>query len=1004
MSTVKVFLLGSPRVEYDGRPIAVDTRKAVALLAYLAVADPSSSQPRDSLAAFFWPDVDTARAHGALRRTLSTLHKALGGRGLKIDREVVALERGETTWIDLEAFHARLADCRAHGHPATEVCGLCLPRLAEAVGLYRDDFMAGFSLRDSPAFDDWQFFQAESLRRELAGALERLAAGLSAQGDFDAAIGHARRWLALDPLHEPAHRQLMLLYAWAGQRAAALRQYREAVRVLDQELGVAPLADTTALYEAIRENHFPAPPPTAVPANAATILAEPSVSDAAAPLALPAATPAKAPLVGRALEWSALLAHYAAAPAGRLVAIEGEAGIGKTRLAESFADHARSGGARTAIARSYDGEHNLAYGPFVEALRGVLGTAGGAPPPGWLARLPPHAVSEVGRLLPELSALRPELSPAPPLDSPGAQGRFFDSLRQMLLAALSPEGDRRSPGVLLVDDAQWMDEASLDFVTYFVRRLGGQPLLLLVTWRGEDVPAGHRLRQLLAEALRAGRAASLALGRLSLAAVTELVTGSWAGGAEGETHPALEPATIERLYRESEGLPFFVVEYLAALGQAGSEAAPWSLPGGVRSLLQTRLARVDEASWQLLSTAAVIGRWFDFETLHSTSGRGDDETVSGLETLMSLGLVGEVDVASRGQEPRYDFNHEKLRALVYEETSLARRRLLHRRVAEALSARARRQSGAQAGAESALGALASQIAQHYLQAGREAEAAEFYRLAGEHARALFANGEALTHFRAALALGHPAAAALHQAIGDLQTLSGAYDAALTSYETAAALSAPADLPGLEHKLGNIYHRRGDWELAESHFQSALHAWGESGPPDARARLFADWSLTAHRQGDTPRARELAGRALELAEAAGDRRALAQAHNILGILASSQGDLGQARRHLEHSLELAEALGEPGARAAALNNLALTLREQGDEARAIELTQQALALSAAQGDRHREAALHNNLADLLHATGEAEAARRHVRQSVTIYAEIGADAGLLQPEIWKLAEW
>jgi tetratricopeptide (TPR) repeat protein len=370
-----------------------------------------------------------------------------------------------------------------------------------------------------------------------------------------------------------------------------------------------------------------------------------------------------------------------------------------------------------------------------------------------------------------------------------------------------------------------------------------------------------------------------------------------------------------------------------------------------------------------------------------------------------LGLVSEVNTTGRGQDQaRYDFNHEKLRSLVYEETSLARRRLLHRRVAEALSARAKRQSGTQAGAESSLGAMASQIAQHYQQSGRDAEAAEYFRLAGEHARALFANAEALGHFRAALALGHPAGAALHQAIGDLLTLSGAYEAALTSYETAAALSAPGDLAVIEHKLGDIYHRRGDWELAESHFQAALNTLGETGQPDARARIYSDWSLTAHREGDTPRALELAGRALELAEAAGDRRALAQAHNILGILASSQNDGPGARHHLERSLELADALGEPGARAAALNNLALALRRQGDFAEAVRLTEQALAVSAAQGDRHREAALHNNLADLLHATGQAEAARQHVRQSVIIYAEIGAEEGLLQPEIWKLAEW
>src|SRR5260221_6627957 len=267
LSSLNIYLLGSPRVERHHAPIEVDTRKAIALLAYLAVASPSGSQRRDSVAAFFWPDVDSSRAHGALRRTLSALHKALGGAELKIDRETVSLERGPDIWIDVEAFHARLAECRTHGHPVNEVCPDCLPSLAGAAELYRDDFMVGFSLRDSPAFDDWQFFQVESLRRELASALERLARGLSAEGDFETGIACARRLLALDPLHEPAHRQLMLLYAWAGQRAAALRQYREAVRVFDQELGVAPLAETTALSDAIKENQVPPPPRRARPAS-----------------------------------------------------------------------------------------------------------------------------------------------------------------------------------------------------------------------------------------------------------------------------------------------------------------------------------------------------------------------------------------------------------------------------------------------------------------------------------------------------------------------------------------------------------------------------------------------------------------------------------------------------------------------------------------------------------------------------------------------------------------
>ncbi len=859
MTRLSIALLGPPRVEQDGTPISVDTRKAIALLAYLAAGEASGAS-RSSLAALFWPDVDQTRAHAALRRTLSALNKALTGDWLKIDREAVSLARSPEVWIDTDEFQALLDQCRTHGHPAQMVCDRCLPPLTAAAALYRDDFMAGFTLRDSPGFDDWQFFQSEGLRRALASALERLVTGHSRQGDYETASAHARRWLSLDPLHEPAHRRLMELYAWSGQRSAALRQYQDCVRVLEEELGVPPLDETTQLYQAIKENRLAAPA-TAAP---------PVVNDSATAASAPTVERERgAPLVGRAAEWHSLLsAYHAVGPDGRLVVLEGEAGIGKTRLADAALQPLRQQGAITLVARCYEGELNLAYGPFVEALRSALGHA--PETQARVAALAPHWLSEAARLLPELQTLQPNLPP--PAEGPGAQSRFFEALRQVLLAVLTPPANGAAPahpGVLLIDDAHWIDEASLDALTYLVRRLRGQPLCLLVTWRGEQVPPGHRLRHLLAEALRAGLAVNITLGRLSLDAVTELAEAMMPGA------PAAQEAMVQRLYHETEGLPFFVVEYLASLAQAAErgEAEPWVLPGGVRNLLEARLATVDETALQLLHTAAVIGRSFELDTLQAASGRSDEETVQGLETLLAAGLVHEVPVpgtagsaaTAAGPAPTYDFDHEKLRSLVYEQTSQARRRLLHRRVAEALSGRARHWPGARAGS------LASQVAQHYQLAGHPREAAEFFQLAGEHARALYANGEALAHFRSALALGHPARAALHEALGDLQTLQGDYTAALTSY-TNAATELEADAPprkraALEHKLGNVYQRRGDWALAEEHFGAAVasldSANGGSGTA-ARARLYADWSLTAHHRGDTERALALARQGLALA--------------------------------------------------------------------------------------------------------------------------------------------
>lgn len=250
MADVRLSLLGAPLLEVGGGPVELERRKTVALLSYLAAS--GKGQSRETLAALLWPEADESRARSGLRRELSILNKALGEGRLEIERDTIRLNPGPELWVDVRQFEAELAACRTHGHATDAVCPDCLPHLQEAVSLYRGDFMAGFTLRDSSVFDEWQHFQTESLRRDLTEALERLVRGQGMQADFQAAIPYARRWVALDPLHEPTHRQLMELYARAGQRAAALHQYQECVRLLQEELGVPPAVETTALAERIR--------------------------------------------------------------------------------------------------------------------------------------------------------------------------------------------------------------------------------------------------------------------------------------------------------------------------------------------------------------------------------------------------------------------------------------------------------------------------------------------------------------------------------------------------------------------------------------------------------------------------------------------------------------------------------------------------------------------------------------------------------------------------------
>jgi DNA-binding SARP family transcriptional activator len=950
----------------DGEPITVDTRKAIALAAYLATTNQAHS--RDSLASLFWPDYDQERARASLRRTLSTLRRALGACAalLRTERDLIAFHSAGIS-VDVQQFTSLLAASESHNHVSADGCASCLQRLSDATTLCRGDFMNGFSLHDSSDFEAWQRAESESVKRLLDTALDHLALAASRLGRHAEAIAAAHRRVSLDPLHEPAHRQLMLAYAWAGERGKALQQYRIAVRTLDDELGVAPLPETTQLAELIRENGaFPsAGPPTDSP-----------YGNPRAPAAGNLPT-----LVGRAREMQILLDAYAGATDhGGLMVVVGEPGIGKTRLAEAFLTETRARRAAVVTGRCYEGESGLAYGVVTGALRKALQDPLAA---GRLQSVPDNWLAEAARLLPEAASARPDIPP-PLADFVTAGARLVESLRQVLTALLQDS----APGVLFLDDLQWADEASFELVSHLVRHFGDQSLLILVTVRDEDGPVSRRLQGLIADAHRSGAASTLTLTRLGPEDVAELVSSTSFKTVEGG------PGLAEKLYEQTEGLPLFLVTCLESLAEHPGDLD--LMPAGMRDVLRARVATVSETARQLLGTAAIVGHSFDFDTLWTASGRTEEEAVTALDELLARRLVKEVDAGVLGRETaRFDFSHEQLRQVVYQDTTLVRRRLLHRRVAEALRAG----SVVFTGSEPDPG----QVAMHYRLAGKDDLAAEYYTRAGDRARRLHANTEAIAHFETALALGHRDPARLQEAIGDLQTLNGAYDMACISYELAAARLDGARLAVIERKLGILFVRQGVWERAESHFQAALTQDGESLGAE-RARLLAAWSLAAYRQSQLERAWALASQAFETAVEADDRRALAECHNAVGLLARNRGDLALAAHHLESSLRLATDSGEPSARVAALNNLALLRGANEQPERGLELLDDALEVCTLLGDRHQEAALLTNAADLLRAAGRTSEAMQRVKSAVTILADIGGELGSLQPEIWKFSEW
>ena len=324
MAGLEISVLGSPQIEYEGAQVAFPRRKTLALLTYLAITHQPHS--RETLAALLWADLDDTRARAALRRTLIDLNLGVGKEWLVTEGDLLALRQGPGLGVDVLRFRELLAKVAAHGHAAYRLCDDCLNSLSEAVTLYRADFLAGFSLKDAAEFDAWQTYQTETLRLELGGALEKLATGLAGARQYTAAIGYARRWLALDSLNEAAHALLMRLFAWSGDRAAVARQYGECVKVLADELGVEPEPGTTALFHALTSGKPDADGATDDRLSAASALA------LAAPPPLHNLAPDATAFVGRETELSQLATRLAD-PACRLLTVLGPGGIGKTRLA-----------------------------------------------------------------------------------------------------------------------------------------------------------------------------------------------------------------------------------------------------------------------------------------------------------------------------------------------------------------------------------------------------------------------------------------------------------------------------------------------------------------------------------------------------------------------------------------------------------------------------------------------------------------------------------------------
>lgn len=753
---VNFYLFGTPAINCQERPFTLPRRQARALLFRLAVN--RQPVPREHLADLLWPDKPPATARRNLTRLLSYLRGQLPQPDL--------LQVGKTA----VSLHPYLATSDVVQF--TRLCAADNPSEWEtAVSLYRGPFLAGFTLNDSPEFDNWMSREQRQLERLYLEALWRLAV-LPTQKPA-AAIHFARLYLDTDDLAEEMHRQLITLYAASGDRSAALRQYETCVVVLERELGVPPLPETRAAYEAARDGRQLSAPQKAPAPEWATL---PGLD---------------LPLIGREAVWDTMAKVYGRFRSGGVIFISGEPGVGKSRLMQEFAS-AQPGWVLTG--NSHADGRTIPYQPLIQALRQALSFSDR-----W--RAAPIWLAEAARLLPELPTVFPGLPLPMEVEPEQAQARLFEALTQ-LFHSLAAD----APLLLCLDDVHWADEATRGWLQYVVRRLSGSQLCIIATYRTQEAAVLDEWRRTLG---RAHLKADVPVAGLAAAAVASLLRQA----SENDVEPArLAP----RIHAATGGNAFFVLEIVRELLETNQLTNPPSdlpLPATVRETVLRRVGRLTPLAQQILEITAVLSPLLTFPFIHQAAGRGDMETAVSLEELATHQLL-------LADDDQFHFQHDLVREAVYQNISSWRRQLLHRRAAAVLTMVGNQKDAGWAAA----------TAVHFAAAGEAVQAIAAYRQAADAAQSLYAHQEAINYLQRAIELAQESGGKtavlpyLHEALADNLAIAGEFTAAETAYHVALALM-PEDEPllsaALERKLGATLPTQQRYEEAETVYRTAL---------------------------------------------------------------------------------------------------------------------------------------------------------------------------------------
>lgn len=892
MARIYLTLLGGFQVRSDAGLLTVSTKKAQALLAYLALPA-GQAHPRDKLAALLWGDTAEEQARASLRQALFALRKALPATALLTEAETVALNPAVVA-VDVGAFERRVAE----GTPEA---------LAEAATLYHGDLLAGLALKEAP-FEEWLLGERERLRELALEGLAKLLAQQRAAGATETAVQTALRLLTLDPLQEPVHRTLMRLYAQLGQRGAALRQYQHCVGVLQRELGAEPEGETKQLYQGILRQR-------------------PVSRDASeTPVTVPAAAPpAETPLIGREAELSRLrrVMDEAWHGRGQVVAIVGETGIGKSRLIEELAADALKGGGVVLLGGCHESEQILPFAAWADAFRQgqVLGD------PEVMEGVTPAWRAELARLFPEVAT--PGL---PRSAETGSYLRLFEAMVRCVERRAA-----RQPLLLILEDLHWADELSLRLLSFLGRRVRAWPGLVVGTVREEELADASVLRHVLEELRRADCLVELTLPPLSQPETVALVRAL----ARAGTEPAAAARLGEQVWTVSEGNPFMIVETMRALQEQDLSRAPavLPLPRRVHSVIAGRLERLSAPSRELAAVAAVVGREFDFALLHHAAGGSEQEIAAGLEELMQRHVL-------RSIGERFAFKHDRIREVAYAELLRPRRTRVHAAVANALEATYADDL------EPHYGALAT----HYREGESWDKAVEYLTRFGRKAVRLYAHAEAVAAFEEALRHVERLPVEAQDArrldivprLARALTFLGRFDDAvallLRQEARVEQVQNPRLSAGYYLLLAHTYTFQGDRERVAQTAHRAVEEARRCGDDATMGKALYVLAMEGYWSGQPLQGLEYGRQAVTLLEPTRDRWWLGQAHFSVGTNYFLMGELDRALAAAAEAYAIGEAIGDPRVQTPAAWLTGVAHASCGDSEQAIEACQRALDLS------------------------------------------------------------